>query len=193
MGRILGERGVIQAIAAIMMLAIIGSAAAMWSDSLKVAITIKTGDVDVGFGTPSTNDPEGSNDPGYDKDVATCYANLVEIQDEDNGNPTGNNDADLNITIVNAYPSYSCNVTFTVINTGTIPVKGPHVTIISSNLSSAVICTDNFTPERQIDAGQSETFWIKCHVEQSAAENSTYVLELKLMFHQWNEEPPPPS
>jgi hypothetical protein len=35
MGRILGERGVIQAIAAIMMLAIIGSAAVLWSDNLK--------------------------------------------------------------------------------------------------------------------------------------------------------------
>jgi hypothetical protein len=187
MGRILGERGVIQAIAAIMMLAIIGSAAAMWSDSLKVAITIKTGDVDVEFGTISVDDT--GIDPGYDKDVAKCYADLMEIQNEDNGNPTGNNDLDLNITIVNGYPSYSCNVTFTVINTGTIPVKGPHVTTLSSNLSSAVTCTNNFTPERQIEPGQSETFWIKCHVEQSAAENSTYVLELKLMFHQWNEEP----
>jgi hypothetical protein len=184
MGRILGERGVIQAIAAIMMLAIIGSAAALWSDSLKVAITIKTGDVDVEFGTPSVDD--NGIDPGYDKDVAKCYANLMEIQNEDNMNPTGNNDLDLNITIVNAYPSYSCNVTFTVINTGTIPVKGPHVTL---NIPDEVTCTYNFETERLIGSGQSETFWIECHVKQSAAENSTYVLELKLMFHQWNEEP----
>jgi hypothetical protein len=88
--------------------------------------------------------------------------------------------------IENAYPSYRCRVTFEVRNTGTIPVKGPHVT---SNIPNEVTCTNNFTPERQIEPGQSETFWIECHVEQSAAENSTYVLELKLMFHQWNEEP----
>jgi hypothetical protein len=186
MGRILGERGVIQAIAAIMMLAIIGSAAALWSDSLKVAITIETGNVDVEFGSISTNDPPGSLDPGYEKDVATCYASLAEIENEDNGNPTGNNDLDLSIMIENAYPSYRCRVTFEVRNTGTIPVKGPHVT---SNIPNEVTCTNNFTPERQIEPGQSETFWIECHVEQSAAENSTYVLELKLMFHQWNEEP----
>jgi hypothetical protein len=99
-----------------------GSAMAMWSDSLKIKSVINTGNVDVEFGSISTNDP------GYGIDVGTCYANEAGIENEDNGNPTGNDDLDLNITIVNAYPSYNCTVTFEVRNIGTIPVSGPHVT-----------------------------------------------------------------
>ncbi|MEM1611111.1 MAG: hypothetical protein QXQ57_05655 [Sulfolobales archaeon] len=182
-------KGALQIGAVLLMLAVIGSAIAMWSDSLKVAVTVKTGDVDVQFGSVSTNDPPGTIDPTHDKDVGTCYASLVEIENEDQGNPSGNNDLDLNITIVNAYPSYNCTVTFEVRNTGTIPVKGPHITVVSGNFSSDVTYAHNMT-EVQIDPGQSVWFKISFHVEQSASESSTYTLQLKLMFHQWNEEPP---
>ncbi|HWQ16622.1 MAG TPA: hypothetical protein VNL13_02180 [Sulfolobales archaeon] len=182
------EKRLLQAAAALIMLAVIGSAVAMWSDSLKVMVTVKTGDVDVQFSPPTTNDPPGSNDPGYTKDVGTCYANLVEIENEDEGNPTGNNDLDLNITIVNGYPSYNCTVTFDVTNVGTIPVKGPHITIVSNNFGNAVSWAHNMT-EVQIDPGQSVWFKISFHVEQAASENAVYTLQLKLMFHQWNEEP----
>jgi len=184
-------KGTIQVAATLLMLAVLGSAIAMWSDALKVMVTVNTGNVDVEFGQVSTNDPPGTTDPNHDKNVGTCYASLVEIENEDNGNPTGDNDLDLNITIVNAYPSYNCTVVFEVRNTGTIPVKGPHITIMSSNFSNAVTYvtyTHNMT-EVQIDPGQSEWFWISFHVEQEASENSTYTLQLKLMFHQWNEEP----
>ncbi|MEM4970069.1 MAG: hypothetical protein QXE01_02325 [Sulfolobales archaeon] len=181
-----------------MILVIMGAAIAMWSDSLKIKTTINTGDVDVEFGEISTNDPEGSVDPGYTKNVGTCYANKVEIENEDQGNPSGNNDLDLNITIVNAYPSYNCTITFEVRNTGTIPVKGPHVTTDSDFNSwngTYVICIANFT-EIQIDPGQSAWFKISCHVLQSAQENQIYKGQIYLMFHQWNEEPttttPPP-
>ncbi|PWV37340.1 MAG: hypothetical protein DJ555_02700 [Desulfurococcaceae archaeon] len=180
------EKRLLQAAAMLIMLTVIGSAVAMWSDSLKVMVTVNTGDVDVEFSPPSTSDT--GIDPGYDKDVGACYANLVEIENEDEGNPTGNNDLDLNITIVNGYPSYNCTVTFDVTNVGTIPVKGPHITIVSNNLGNAVSWTHNMT-EIQIDPGQSVWFWISFHIEQAASENAVYTLQLKLMFHQWNEEP----
>jgi len=178
-------KGTIQVAAALLMLAVLGSAIAMWSDALKVKVTVRTGDVDVEFGEVIVDElPEAEG-----KDVGACYASLEEIENEDNGNPTGNNDLDLNITIVNAYPSYNCTVYFKVVNTGTIPVKGPHINIVSSNFGSAVTYTHNMT-EVQIDPAQSEWFYISFHVEQEASENSTYTLQLKLMFHQWNEEPP---
>ena len=174
-----------------MILVVIGSAMAMWSDSLKIKTVINTGNVDVEFGLISTNDPEGSNDPGYGKDVGTCYADKVEIENEDIGNPTGDNDLDLNITIVNAYPSYNCTVTFEVKNTGTIPVRGPHVTTYSNFNSwngTYVMCIGNFT-EITINPGESAWFKISCHVLQAAGENQIYRGQIYLMFHQWNEEP----
>jgi len=187
---ILGERGTLQIAAAIMMLAVMGSAVAMWSDSLKVMVTVMTGDVDVEFGDISTNDPPGNVDPGYDKDVATCYADKMEIENEDLGNPTGNNDLDLNITIVNAYPSYNCTVVFQVKNTGTIPVMGPYIDIAIDTFGTDVTWSHNMTPI-QIDPGNSTWFKISFHVEQSANETSTYMLQIYLKFIQWNEAPKP--
>ena len=148
----------------IMTLVVMGSAMAMWSDSLKIKSVINTGNVDVEFGSISTNDPEGSNDPGYGIDVATCYAGKVEIENEDNGNPTGDDDLDLNITIVSSYPSYNCTVTFEVRNTGTIPVRGPHVTTdgnFNSWNGTYVMCIGDFT-EITIDPGESAWFEITC-------------------------------
>ncbi len=175
----------------IIILVVMGSAVAMWSDSLKIKTVINTGNVDVEFGTISTNDPLGTIDPTHDKDVGTCYADKSEIENEDQGNPSGNNDLDLNITIVNAYPSYNCTVTFEVKNTGTIPVKGPHVTT-DSNFNSwngtYVTCVANFT-ETTINPGDSAWFKISCHVLQDAQEKQTYKGQIYLMFHQWNEEP----
>ncbi len=180
----------LQIAATLILLAVVGSAAALWSDSLKILVTVNTGNVDVEFSPPTTNDPEGNIDPGYDKNVATCYASLDEIENEDDDNPPGNNDLDLNITIVNAYPSYSCTVIFDVTNVGTIPVKGPHIIEVINEFGDGVSWMHNMT-EVQIDPGQSVWFEIMFHVEQPADENATYTLQLRLMFHQWNEEPPP--
>ncbi|MEM4485131.1 MAG: hypothetical protein QXE13_04730 [Sulfolobales archaeon] len=182
------ERGILQSTAILLMLAVIGAALAMWSDTLKVAVTVDTGEVDVEFDNVWTDDPQGAIDPGYDKDVATCYAEIVEIEDEE-GNMGGDNDLDLNITIVNGYPSYRCTVYFVVKNTGTIPVKGPHVYVVSDNSFSSYVEYSHNMTEVQIDPGGSEVFQISFHVTQSASENETYTLQLKLLFHQWNEEP----
>ena len=181
------EKRLVQIAATLIMLAVIGSAVAMWSDALKIKVTVNTGDVDVEFDEALTNDPPGSIDPGYDKNVATCYAELVEIENEDEGNPTGNNDLDLNITIVSAYPSYNCTVTFGVRNTGTIPVKGPRIIEVGGNFTDAITWAHNMT-EVQIDPGNTAWFYISFHVEQGASENTVYVLQLKLLFYQWNEE-----
>jgi hypothetical protein len=82
--------------------------------------------------------------------VGTCYAGKLQIENEDNGNPTDNNDLDLNIMIVNAYPSYNCIVTFEVRNMGTIPVSGPHIATdgnFNSWNGTCVMCVGNFTED----------------------------------------------
>ncbi len=69
---------------AIVMLLAIGLATAMWSYSLnlKIKTTIDTGSADVKFGDIFTDNPPGHVDPGYDKNVATRTAELVEVEDE---------------------------------------------------------------------------------------------------------------
>mgnify|MGYP000409700020 CR=1 FL=1 len=183
-------KGLIPVIAGLMLLIVLGSALAMWYDTLKIKATISTGDVDVKFGKVDSVE----NDHG--KDVANCHVELMEIEDEDSGNPYGDNDLDLNITIENGYPSYWCNVTFTVNNTGTIPVKGPYSNATGTlspfsdreTLDDGVEILYELTPT-QIDPGKSATFTIKIHILQGAKESYTYNHQVELYFVQWNEAP----
>ena len=178
------ERNVVQVFGALMLIAILGTAAALWSDNLKIKTEVYTGDVDVEFGPPDVVEP-----PEFEgKDVGACSAQLIEIEDEDAGNPTGNNDTDLLITLSNAYPSYRCSILINVTNTGSIPVKGPHILSNVSNMTGAVDVFDNFT-EVQIHPGDYAIFNLTLHVLQGASENETYTMQLVLQFHQWNEEP----
>ncbi len=74
----------------------------------------------------------------------------MEIENEDQGDPTGSNDLDLNITIVNTSPSYNRTAAFEAKNTDTISVKEPHVTADSnfnSWNSTYVMCMINFIAE----------------------------------------------
>jgi len=185
-------KGLIPVIVGLMLLVVLGSALAMWYDTLKIKATISTGNVDVEFG-PVTYD-----ESDYDKSwVANCYVNTKDMGvNEDSGNPYGDDDLELNITIENGYPSYWCNVTFTVNNTGTIPVKGPYsnATGTLSQFSNSEILDNGveilygLTPT-QIDPGDSATFTIKIHILQGAEESHTYTHQVELHFVQWNEAP----
>jgi len=178
-------KGLIPVIAGLMLLVVLGSALAMWYDTLKIQATINTGEVDVEFGTVTpTDEPEAEG-----KDVGKCYASTLQIGDEG----PDDNDLDLNITIENGYPSYWCNVTFEVKNTGTIPVKGPYSdtdggTFTSGTLDSGVEILYELEPI-QIDPGESANFTIKIHILQGAEENHTYTHQVELYFVQWNEAP----
>ncbi|HWQ16621.1 MAG TPA: hypothetical protein VNL13_02175 [Sulfolobales archaeon] len=212
-----GVRGLISILLAISMLGIIAAAAAMWSDSLKIQSTIRTGDVDIRFGgSPVTADIET-------KDVGKCFAEFKEIQDEEQvvrdnypqwGSNAGNNDLELNITIVNGYPSYICKVNnISVVNSGTVPVKILAKLVLPPNAT----CTSHIDPlgnliydcdmdgdgdldlniwgsfvttnTTQLEPGGSKTFTVELHVKQGAPENATFSLELLLIGIQWNEFP----
>jgi len=179
-------KGTIQVAAALLMLAVLGSAIAMWSDALDVMVTVDTGTVDVEFGTYSTNDPPGTNDPGYGIDVGTCQVTTGGGETDEDDNKA---DLDLIITITNAYPGYTCRVDFQVRNVGTIPVRGPYITIVDNTFSSAVTYTDNMGTLVQINPGNSASFYIEFQVTGDADEDTTYELHLRLTFYQWNMAP----
>jgi hypothetical protein len=60
---------------------------------------------DVDFIATSTNDPPGTIDPGYQKNVATCTSALI-------------SDELIEVVVTNGYPSYTCTFTVTAQNTG---------------------------------------------------------------------------
>ncbi|CAG0982756.1 hypothetical protein ANRL2_02567 [Anaerolineae bacterium] len=56
----------------------------------------------------STDDPPGTPDPGYDKDVASCTAQVQ-------------NETLVLVSIHNGYPSYTCTFSTTIHNSNTLP------------------------------------------------------------------------
>jgi predicted ribosomally synthesized peptide with SipW-like signal peptide len=172
-------------IPALLLLAVISGALAMWYDTLKINATIETGYVKVKFSSWGCSDT--GPDPqaeGYHntegKDVSACSV-TVEREDE------GGNPVKLLVTINNAYPGYSVEVEFTVDNIGTIPVKlyGYELSGVDESALSVSLVTPDDT---QIDAGEeSGTYKLIITVLQTAGESSTYTFELTLNFAQWNE------
>ncbi|NPA99151.1 MAG: hypothetical protein GXO43_07210 [Crenarchaeota archaeon] len=106
---------------------------AMWYQTLLINNYVNTGKLDFAFkyGTVSTTDPVNTPDQMVNytlipqkeiipvpenKDVGTTYVKLIDTDGD------GDYDA-LNVTIVNGYPWYYTHIGFTVVNSGTIPLK----------------------------------------------------------------------
>ncbi|OYT55855.1 MAG: hypothetical protein B6U76_04930 [Desulfurococcales archaeon ex4484_217_2] len=171
---------------ALLLLASAGIAYAMWSETLKINVTVNTGEVDVKWSNWYCNDT-GSDPqaPGFNnsegKDVAKCYVEPEKYDEEGDL-------IKLNVTIVNAYPGYRAVITGIVDNIGTIPVKLYNHTI-SSYDTDALDVTLGIPADTQIDAGDNATYTLTIDVLQNASENSTYSFEVTLVFAQWNEIP----
>ncbi|MEM1970669.1 MAG: hypothetical protein QW422_07410 [Sulfolobales archaeon] len=171
-------------LAPVIALAILFSAVAMWYDTLKIHATIETGSVDVEFGDVWCEEVEEAEG----KDVGSCSVKLDEVENE---GPGGKNDLDLNITVVNAYPGYSALACFEVVNSGTIPVVGPYITL-PKVLPYWLAVSHGIKPV-QIDPGASRTFcfWfsiledIEGGIEPPGG--YTYAFQVYLDFIQWNE------
>ena len=105
------------AILLIVLLAGVGVAYGLWSDTLYINGTVHTGTLDIKFGDkPTTTELINGNPEDFWKgkgDAANCGAWV----DKDTGN--------LEIVAKGAYPSWTCQVTFDVVSVGTVPV---HVT-----------------------------------------------------------------
>lgn len=107
------------AILLIVLLAGIGVAYGLWSETLTIDGTVKTGDVNVGFGRVTITEGVAVDgklqipEPTEKKDAANCY---YEIKD------AGTDSETLVITTAGAYPSWHCFVTYEVESTGSVPV-----------------------------------------------------------------------
>ncbi len=168
---------------AILVLAL-GSALAMWSETLRINATVETGEVDVKWSewwcSDEGPDPQGegySNEEG--KDVASCNVEVEAYDDEGDA-------IKLLVTIGNAYPGYAVDVHLVVDNIGTIPVKLYEYRIdIEEDVPLIVYLV---IPEyTQIEPGDSGTYVLHIEVLQEAEENAEYGFEVTLVFAQWNE------
>ncbi len=167
-------------IISMLILGVLLSAIAMWSDTLKINGVVKTGDVDISFEGYKVVEGNEFGKPW----VADCIVNLNDVENEDLGNAAGNNDLDLNITVVNGYPGYSCTVYFNVSNTGTVPVIGPfyEMPVIPEGINIM------FEPMLlQLHPGEKASYEIYLEVLQAAEQGTSYNVQLHLSYIQWNE------
>jgi len=157
----------------------------MWSETLRVNVTVSTGEVDVKWSAYYCSDtgPDPQTPDSFsnteEKDVAQCYVTAEEYDDEGDV-------IKLNVTIVNAYPGYHAEITGIVDNIGTIPVK-----LLSHNMTgvdeSAISAYLDIPEDTQIEPGDNSTYTLTIDVLQEASENATYTFEVTLVFAQWNE------
>ena len=168
-------------LSALLLAAIVGVGYAMWSETLRVNITVNTGEVDVEFSNWSCNDV--GIDPGKDKDVASCSVVAEDWDDEGDV-------IKLLVTIENGYPCYYANITLTIDNIGTVPVK--LYNHYFEGLESLPLEADLVIPEdTQIDPDGHKDFMLNIHILQDAEELASYSFELTMEFAQWNEVPGP--
>jgi hypothetical protein len=140
---------------------------AIWALIALDANALTQQQADVIFTAASTDDPPGSIDPGYDKDVAGCEADVT--------------DGDLmEVVLVNAYPSYTCTFTVTAQNTGMLPVQlGPLV------IEAPPVLTVTALEDQTgliLDGGKTDVENFSVHVEQAASQNATYEFSIRKPF-----------
>jgi hypothetical protein len=108
-------------LALVLALGTLGIGYATWSDNVTIEQTVRTGSFEVGVANMGTNDMYGWNDPGYDKHVATCTSQNVSETYLFTGLDGTEYFEEVTEIIENAYPCYSCNITFKFASGGSVP------------------------------------------------------------------------
>jgi hypothetical protein len=188
-------------IALLAALATTGVAYGLWSETLTIRGTVHTGEVDARWTFVSCAEfypwPQGGHSGEVEgKDVGVTMAQI-----------DPNDPHILRLTVENAYPSYAvdCQVHFMVEGTVPVRVRGTMIRPTSANLTcrevtgdqtKTLVC-DQMTIRyfdgigSQIHPGDEAASSLMFHVEQAAAENSTYEFEVGVCLAQWNEDPSP--
>ena len=127
---------------------------------------------DDGHVDSNSNDPhDGGTDPGYSNNIATCYAHVIKFDN-------------VQVTISNVYPGYSCTIWSRIQNVGnkslkykTPTITSPSVLTVSSSLASAcnVLKPSNKVYQRTVVL-----------IEQSANQGASYKLLIKTRFEETN-------
>ncbi len=177
MSRKLGAHRAALMLTAILLVAVVAGASALWYETLNVETVANTGELDweIRNNTIFTLDPctdnMGNNVTWPDtnafppdfvsviapegKDVGCTNINLLDSD--------GDGDYDtLNVTIHNAYPYYATEVDFRVWNTGTIPLKIWRIQVILDNGT-----TYNFT-ELNPDEVENEGLYLDLNSDGQA-------------------------
>ena len=151
----------------ILALAILGIVYGLWSKTLTIEGVADIGFTNADFVAASTNDPPGTIDPGYEKDVASCIAQVAD-------------DERVTLVINGAFPSYTCTFTTTIKNMGTLPERRealefdvpPVLTVIELTDLTGVV----------LDPGESDVEAFTVHLEQEAQQGASYVFNIRKPF-----------
>jgi predicted ribosomally synthesized peptide with SipW-like signal peptide len=185
------------AILLIVLLAGLGVAYGLWSETLTIEGTVNTGNVDVQFANVSITEkvvdyfsdgPYGMEkpEPHEKANAANCYFRIDNV---------GTDNETLVVWTEGAYPSWRCYVDFSVKSIGSVPVHVfPPVRInvpnMNNNLPEAFWC--EFPPNKnykQLHLNDTLTCHIKIHFhnDEGIQENSTYNFKYTITAKQWNE------
>jgi hypothetical protein len=178
------------AILLIVLLAGVGVAYGLWSETLHISGWVMTGTVDVEFKdikvTEKVGTPDGVVDEPEEKaNAANCYAVMAQVS-------TGSPET-LAITVIGAYPSYHCYVTFKVNSTGSVPVHiyQPEV-VPNHNNYDWVSFEDCYENDTQLHKDESGTCTLLIHFtnDDNVSENTSYTFLYQIEARQWNEPRP---
>ena len=179
---------------AVLAVAGLGGAFALWSETLTVDVTVETGELDAALAVLSSGDNEediaadmGEPDPSV-KDVSSIQCNVVDQYT-------------IEVTITNAYPSitYWCEIELS--NTGTIPFKVFDIQFLNDNITpvaeefgffDSLDALDNpsaFYVGFQLHPDDSDSDYLVIHLSNDAEEGATYTATIEIMVGQWNEFP----
>jgi predicted ribosomally synthesized peptide with SipW-like signal peptide len=155
-------------------LAVVGFSYAYWTETIKIEGSVATGELDAEFSAATCTDNES---PPFD--VGTCTVTLTDT------------DSDLDydkatITILNAYPSYVCDVYLTIHNCGTIPLKVVGVTITNNNPDYLEVTLTNNPAGKTLAPSETLTFDLHIHITDNAIEKSTYSFSAVVDIAQFN-------
>ena len=110
-------------LALVLALGTLGIGYATWSANVTILQTVETGSVRVGVLDVGTNDSgEAHIDPGYTKHVARCESTNTGSTVPCGDCGGGPYYDEVTEVITNAYPCYSCNITYKFVSCGSIPV-----------------------------------------------------------------------
>jgi hypothetical protein len=183
------------AILLIVLLAGVGVAYGLWSETLTIDGTVYTGEVDVGFSGPYVyewvEDLDGNvlKEPLIKDKAAECYAKAIDSDTKSDGKET------IVITVQGAYPSYHCLVKFDISNLGNVPVHISKPKAVG-NVPSWVQVSTCYPEWHQLHYNESAWASILIHFTNKdydaklVDENGKYTFTFTIDALQWNEAPP---
>lgn len=162
------------ALLAVMAIGSLGLGYAYWSDALQVNGTVNTGTLDMRWAVGATQpDNDGSSGP---LNVGSCST-------------SGNSGKTLSVVLNNAYPGYSCTVTASIVQNGSVPGQALAPSGISYDSSVLGFSGFSCTPGSTI-IGATETCTgtvsVLSSVSASSTQGQAYTFTATLNFENYH-------